>query len=107
MRAASREQIQRLLSTRRENRQNFRGFAAARGCSFAATSDAKIAQSESSAARICGEAVTQPKMPPCALIIASPAAWNSGKYEAQQSDSTMQRKPRSFASRTVVLTQTS
>src|SRR5947209_6170795 len=34
-------------------------------------------------------------------------AWNSGKYDAQQSESTMQRKPRSLASRTVVLTQTS
>ena len=52
------------------------------------------------------ESVTQPKIPPCALIIRSPTSWNSGKYDAQQSDSTMQRKPRSFASRAVVLTQT-
>src|SRR5262245_24859756 len=53
------------------------------------------------------EAETEPKMPPCALIILRPMSWNSGKYDAQQSDSTMQRKPRSLASRTVVLTQTS
>ena len=37
------------------------------------------------------EEETQPKMPPCAAIIASPASWNCGKYEAQQSPSTMQR----------------
>ena len=60
----------------------------------------------------CGETArsdgaTQPKMPPCALIIAIPAAWNSGKYEPMQSSSTRQSKPRSLASRTVVLTQTS
>src|SRR5260221_1001524 len=46
-------------------------------------------------------------MPPCALIIFRPMSWNSGKYDAQQSESTMQRKPRSLASRTVVLTHTS
>src|SRR5262245_22481809 len=34
-------------------------------------------------------------------------SWNSGKYDAQQSESTMQRKPLSLASRTVVLTHTS
>jgi hypothetical protein len=28
---------------------------------------------------------TQPKMPPCALIIFSPTSWNSGKYEPTQS----------------------
>jgi hypothetical protein len=38
-------------------------------------------------------------MPPCALIIFKPTSWNSGKYDAQQSESTMQRKPRSLASR--------
>jgi hypothetical protein len=31
------------------------------------------------------ELETQPKMPPCALIISSPTRWNSGKYEATQS----------------------
>jgi hypothetical protein len=28
------------------------------------------------------ESLTQPKMPPCAVIIASATRWNSGKYEA-------------------------
>ena len=37
------------------------------------------------------DVATQPKMPPWALIMASPAAWNSGKYDAQQSDKTRQR----------------
>ena len=37
------------------------------------------------------ESVTQPKMPPCALIIAQAHSWNSGKYEPQQSPGTMQR----------------
>jgi hypothetical protein len=48
---------------------------------------AAMASAESSA---CDD-VTDPKMPPCALIIASPASWKCGKYEAQQSESTMQR----------------
>ena len=43
------------------------------------------------AASICFEPVTQPKMPPCALIIFRPMSWNSGKYDAQQSASTTQR----------------
>ena len=30
---------------------------------------------------------TQPKMPPCALIISRPMRWNSGKYEPTQSES--------------------
>src|SRR5271166_3307427 len=59
------------------------------------------------AASNAAEGATQPKMPPCALIIAIPARWNSGKYEPVQSSSTRQSKPRSLASRTVVLTQTS
>jgi hypothetical protein len=48
---------------------------------------AAMASAESSA---CDD-VTDPKMPPCALIIASPASWKCGKYEPQQSESTMQR----------------
>src|ERR1700712_1455364 len=62
---------------------------------------------QDSAARIFFESETQPKMPPCALIMRKPISWNSGKYEAQQSPGTMHRKPRSFASRTVVCTHTS
>ena len=34
------------------------------------------------------ESDTQPKIPPCALIIASADFWNSGKYDPTQSDST-------------------
>jgi hypothetical protein len=48
---------------------------------------AAMARAESSA---CDD-VTEPKMPPCALIIARPASWKCGKYEPQQSESTMQR----------------
>ena len=48
---------------------------------------AAMARAESSAC----EDVTEPKMPPCALIIARPASWKCGKYEPQQSESTMQR----------------
>src|SRR5262249_20182997 len=44
-----------------------------------------------SAASTRSESVTQPKMPPCALIILRPTSWNSGKYEPQQSPGTMQR----------------
>ena len=36
------------------------------------------------------ESLTQPKMPPWALIISSAARWNSGKYEPTQSSSTRQ-----------------
>ncbi len=36
------------------------------------------------------ELPTQPKIPPWALIIASAAVWNSGKYEPTQSSSTRQ-----------------
>ena len=53
------------------------------------------------------ESVTQPKIPPCAAIISRPTRWNSGKYEPTQSETTRASYPRSFASRTVVCTQTS
>jgi hypothetical protein len=36
------------------------------------------------------ESLTQPNMPPWALIILSAACWNSGKYEPTQSSSTRQ-----------------
>jgi hypothetical protein len=48
---------------------------------------AAMASAESSA---CDD-VTDPKMPPCALIMARPASWKCGKYEPQQSESTIQR----------------
>ena len=38
--------------------------------------------------RASAESATQPKIPPCALIISSATRWNSGKYEPTQSDST-------------------
>src|SRR4051794_39596138 len=41
------------------------------------------------AARMRAELETQPKIPPCALIMRSPTSWNSGKYDAQQSPGTM------------------
>ena len=41
-----------------------------------------------SAASARFESETQPKMPPCALIISSATRWNSAKYEPTQSDST-------------------
>ena len=44
-----------------------------------------------SPSRTAAESLTQPKMPPWALIIFRPISWNSGKYEAQQSASTTQR----------------
>ena len=34
------------------------------------------------------DGATHPKMPPCAAIIFKPTCWNSGKYDATQSDST-------------------
>jgi len=40
------------------------------------------------AASALPESETQPKMAPCALIISSPTRWNSGKYDATQSDRT-------------------
>ena len=66
-----------------------------------------IIQTYARAARTRAESVTQPKMPPWALIMRNPTSWNSGKYDAQQSLGTRHRYPRSFASRTVVCTQTS
>src|ERR1700712_4662090 len=51
--------------------------------------------------------LTQPKIAPCALIISSADFWNSGKYEPTQSAGMMHSYPRSLASRTVVVTQTS
>src|ERR1700730_828560 len=60
-----------------------------------------------SAAKTASDRPTQPKMPPCALIMRSPISWNSGKYDPTQSSRTRQSKPRSLASRTVVLTHTS
>jgi hypothetical protein len=43
------------------------------------------------ASRTAAESLTQPKMPPWALIIFRPISWNSGKYDAQPSASTTQR----------------
>ncbi len=41
-----------------------------------------------SAASARFESDTQPKIPPCALIISNATRWNSGKYEPTQSEST-------------------
>ncbi len=64
-----------------------------------------VASSRAASSRV--ESVTHPKIPPWAVIMRRPTSWNSGKYEPQQSPGTMHRYPRSFASRTVVCTQTS
>src|SRR6185437_10515680 len=45
---------------------------------------------DASTGRSCSDFATQPKIPPCALIIAMPTRWNSGKYDATQSSSTRQ-----------------
>ena len=49
-----------------------------------------IQSRRSIAATISAEFPTQPKMPPCALIILRPMSWNSGKYEPTQSSGTRQ-----------------
>ena len=46
------------------------------------------AKGHETAAIILSESDTQPKMAPCAFIISNPTRWNSGKYDATQSDRT-------------------
>jgi len=53
------------------------------------------------------ESETEPKTPPCILIILIAAWWFPKSVAPQQSDSSKHSKPRSFASLIVVCTQTS
>jgi hypothetical protein len=53
------------------------------------------------------EVATAPNTPPCILTILIAAAWLPASVAPQQSSSSRHSKPRSFASRIVVWTQTS
>ena len=53
------------------------------------------------------EVATAPNTPPCMVTMRSAASWLAGSVAPQQSARIRHSKPRSLASRMVVLTQTS